>query len=241
MSIPSTNPSHPRLDQLLSRLGYCSRREVKYWLSAGRVLVAGQPTRSAEQKVDPALVQVDGAPLDTPEGLLILLHKPAGVVCSHEQGEGPRVYDLLPERWNRRNPAPTSIGRLDKDTTGCLLITDQLPLVHALTSPKRLIDKVYEVTVDKPLDPSLVDLFKSGTLRLASEHEPCLSATLTLLAPCQARVVLHEGRYHQVKRMFAACGYHVVSLHRSHFGPYSVDGLLPGTFELLNLPIKGVL
>lgn len=225
-----------RLDQLLSRLGYCSRREAKAFVAAGRVQVAGVPARIPDQKVMPSTVLVDGTRLDAPEGLLILIHKPAGVVCSHESGEGPRIYDLLPERWNRRNPAPTSIGRLDKDTTGCLLLTDQMPLVHALTSPKRHVEKVYEVTVTHPLTPALVDLFASGTLLLNGEQAPCLPAQLTIIAPLLARVVLHEGRYHQVKRMFAAAGYQVVALHRSHFGPYSLEGLEPGAYRLLPLP-----
>src|SRR5215210_4827490 len=110
-----------RLDQLLANLGYCSRREARDWLKAGRVSVAGKQATDPGNKVSPADVLVDGEPVDHPDGLLLVLNKPAGLVCSHDQREGANVYSLLPPRWRRRNPVVTSVGRLDKDTTGLLL------------------------------------------------------------------------------------------------------------------------
>src|SRR5512138_2044782 len=101
-----------RLDQWLANLGYCSRREARAWLEAGRVSVSGAPARDVAQKAGAADVRVDGEPLDQPDGLLLLLHKPVGLICSHDEREGPSVYSLLPERWRRRNPPVISIGRL---------------------------------------------------------------------------------------------------------------------------------
>ena len=224
-----------RLDQLLSSLGYCSRREARAWIDAGRVTVRGEPADDVSQKAAPADVRVDGEPLDHPEGLLLLLHKPTGLVCSHDEREGPSVYSLLPERWRQRNPVVTSIGRLDKDTSGLLLLTDQSPLVHRLTSPKRKVPKIYRATVDRDLTPELVPLFASGTLMLAGEKDPCAPAELRIVSPREAELTLIEGRYHQVRRMFSTCGATVLTLHRVRFGPLELGDLAPGKWRELPL------
>lgn len=222
-----------RLDQLLSSLGYCSRREARTWVDDGRVTVGGEPADDSGARVDEASVRVDGEPLDQPDGLLVLLHKPLGLVCSHDGREGPNVYTLLPERWRRRNPVVTSVGRLDKDTSGLLLLTDQSPLVHRLTSPKHKVPKVYRATVDRDLDPALVGRFAAGTLVLPGEDTPCAPAELTLDSPREARLTLTEGRFHQVRRMFAAAGATVLTLHRERFGQLDLAGLAPGEWRLL--------
>ena len=225
-----------RLDQLLASLGYCSRSEARDWIAADAVTIRGEPARNVSQKADPADVQVDGEPLDHPNGLLLLLHKPLGLVCSHDQREGPNIYSLLPDRWRRRNPQVTSIGRLDKDTSGLLLLTDQSPLVHRLTSPKHKVPKTYRATVDRDLTPDLIPLFASGTLLLEGEEAPCAPATLTILSPREAELTLTEGRYHQVRRMFAAAGATVLTLHRTHFGHLQLDdSLAPGAWRELPL------
>lgn len=228
-------PSLRRLDQLLANLGYCSRREARDWIDAGRVTISGKTADDTGEKVAAADVRVDGELLDHPEGLLLLLNKPLGLVCSHEEREGPNVYGLLPERWRRRNPQVTSVGRLDKDTSGLLLLTDQTELVHQLTSPKHKVPKRYRVTVDQPLRPELVSLFAGGNLLLSGEKEPCLPAELRLLGEQEAEVVLTEGRYHQVRRMFASQGCEVTALHRSHFGSLDLGGLKPGEWRELPL------
>jgi len=224
-----------RLDQLLSSLGYCSRREARAWVAHGRVTVAGRVADDFGAKVDPADVRVDGEPLDHPAGLLLLLHKPTGLVCSHDGREGPDIYSLLPERWRNRNPVVTSIGRLDKDTSGLLLLTDLSPLVHRLTSPKHKVPKVYRATVDRDLDPGLVEVFARGTLLLEGEDKPCAPATLKLLATREAELTVTEGRYHQVRRMFAASGATVLTLHRTHFGPLELGDLAAGQWRELPL------
>ena len=224
-----------RLDQLLANLGYCSRSEARDWVRSGRVTVGADTADDAGQRIAEAEVRVDGEPLDHPEGLLILLHKPTGLVCSHDEREGPNVYSLLPERWRRRNPALTSIGRLDKDTSGLLLLTDQSALVHLLTSPRHKVAKVYRATLDRAPASEAAALFASGTLRLDGEKEPCVPATLEFLGPREARLTLTEGRYHQVRRMFAATGSTVLTLHREQFGDLTLEGVALGAWRLLPL------
>ncbi len=222
-----------RLDQLLSSLGYCSRREARSWVADGRVTVAGQVADDVGAKVPPAAVRVDGEPLDHPDGLLLLLHKPTGLVCSHDGREGPDIYSLLPERWRRRNPVVTSIGRLDKDTSGLLLLTDLSPLVHRLTSPKHKVPKIYRATLDRDLAPGTAGLFAGGTLQLEGEDRPCAPAALRALGAREAELTLTEGRYHQVRRMFAATGATVLALHRTHFGPLELGDLPTGQWREL--------
>ena len=222
-----------RLDQLLANLGYCSRREVRDWLKAGRVSVAGKVADDPGVKPSPAAVRVDGEPLDHPDGLLLLLNKPLGLTCSHDPREAPLVYELLPARWRERNPVVTSVGRLDKETSGLILLTDRTELVHRLTSPKHKVPKIYRATIDRDLSPDLIPRFASGTIQLDGEKEPCAPAELRLVGPREAELTLIEGKYHQVRRMFAACGATVLTLHRTAFGPLTLGDLQPGRYREL--------
>lgn len=228
-----------RLDQLLSSLGYCSRSEARDWVRSGAVLVGGEEADDVGMRVKAADVLVDGEPLDHPDGLLLLLNKPLGLVCSHDEREGPNVYSLLPERWRRRNPQVTSIGRLDKETSGLILLTDLSPLVHKLTSPKHKVPKLYRATVDADLTPDLIAIFAAGTLLLDGEKEPCAPATLHIVSPREAELTLTEGRYHQVRRMFAACGRTVLTLHRARFGELELGDLPQGAWRALPVDLFG--
>ena len=214
-----------RTDQMLSRYGYCSRREAVSWVKAGRVIAGGEMVKRPEQKVRPEEVMVDGEPVPFPGGLLVAFHKPTGVTCSRDPAEGPLLYDLLPAAWMRRQPAPVSVGRLDKETSGLILITDDGALVHRWTSPRHETEKVYEVTVEADLPAGLAELFASGTLVLRGEDKPCRPAVLEVLGPRRARLRLTEGRYHQVRRMFASQGCPVSALHRTAIGSLSLDRL----------------
>jgi 16S rRNA pseudouridine516 synthase len=224
-----------RLDQLLANLGYCSRRDAREWIRSGRVTVRGKVVDDFGAKADPTEVRLDGEPLDHPDGLLLLLHKPTGLVCSHDEREGPSVYDLLPARWQARNPVITSIGRLDKDTSGLLLLTDQSELVHRLTSPKHKVPKVYQTTLSADVPPALVPLFARGTLQLKDEKAPCAPADLKITGPREAELTLTEGKYHQVRRMFASQGLEVLALHRARFGPLDLGDLPAGQWRELPL------
>ena len=140
-----------RLDQLIASLGYGSRRDVEGFIRQARLQVTGVTKLSSDLRLDPALIRFDGEPLDHPQGILVLLNKPVGYVCSHNEEEGKTVYELLPERWQKRDPQVVTVGRLDKDTSGLLLLTDQHDLVHRLTSPRHHVDKVYEADLDLSL------------------------------------------------------------------------------------------
>ncbi|WP_395741931.1 pseudouridine synthase [Prosthecobacter sp.] len=224
-----------RLDQLLSALGYCSRREAMAFVKDGRVKLSGTVIKRSDQRVDASLITVDDHPLEAPDGLLAMFHKPVGYACTHSADEGPNIYELLPSHWPDRNPAVTSVGRLDKDTSGLLLVTDIGTLVHRYTSPKSDVEKTYLVEVDHELDPSLIPIFAKGDLMLRSEAKPCLPARLEIVSPQTARLTLTEGRYHQVRRMFASQGWHVEKLHRERFGPYTLGDLAEGEWQMLSL------
>jgi 16S rRNA pseudouridine516 synthase len=217
---------------LLANLGHGSRRAVRELVQAGLVSVRGLITTDPGARVNAEDVLVEGVPLEAPDGLLVVLHKPVGYVCTHADGEGPTIYELLPERWGKRNPSVTSVGRLDKDTSGILLITDRGDLVQRWTSPKSTVEKVYEVEVDHPLEERLVDVFASGTLMLRSEEAPCLPAKFEMVNALHARLTLTEGRYHQVRRMFASQGWEVVKLHRSQFEEFDLEGLASGEWRV---------
>jgi 16S rRNA pseudouridine516 synthase len=228
-----------RLDRLLANLGYGSRREIQQMVRAGRVLLEGDEVEDADRRIPvtadlPTRMHVDGAPLDPPPGLLVMLHKPLGVTCSHKEA-GPLVYELLPERWRRRDPAVSTVGRLDKETSGLLLLTDDGGLLHRIIAPRNHVPKRYQVILDRPLKGNEAEVFASGTLRLDGEDKPLLPATLEPLAPTRALVTVTEGRYHQVRRMFAALGNHVTALHRDRVGGLDLpDGLEPGHYRIMN-------
>ncbi len=226
--------SKTRLDKLLSSLGYCSRKEVASLLREGIITHTDNLYLKSDTKVAHEDILFEGEPLDPPQGIVILMHKPLGYVCSHDDGEGRLVYDLLPERWRRRDPKISTVGRLDKDTSGLLLLTDDGALLHRLTSPKHKVPKIYEVTLDRPLKGDEGSIFASGTLMLNGEKTPCLPAQLEVIDPTHVKLEIFEGRYHQVRRMFAAVGNHVTALHRSTFGDLTLGDLKAGEYRLID-------
>lgn len=226
--------SKTRLDKFLGSLGYCSRKEVASLIRAGLITHTENLPLKPDTKVSHEHILFEGEPLDPPQGMVILMHKPVGYVCSHDDGEGRLVYDLLPERWRRRDPKISTVGRLDKDTSGLLLLTDDGVLLHRLTSPKHHVPKVYEATLDRPLQGNEAVIFASGSLMLNGEKNPCLPAKLTMFDETHAHLEITEGRYHQVRRMFAAVGNHVTALHRSSFGDLTLRDLDAGEYRLLD-------
>jgi 16S rRNA pseudouridine516 synthase len=231
-------PTTLRLDRLLANLGYGSRREVQNMVRSGRVTLDGEPFDNSDQRmaIAPDLserMHIDGKPLDPPPGLALMLHKPLGVTCSHKE-TGPLVYDLLPERWRRRDPAISTIGRLDKETSGLLLLTDDGALLHRIISPRNHVSKRYHVTLDRPLRGNEAEILASGTLLLEGEDKPLLPVIVETLSEKSASVTLTEGRYHQVRRMFAAMGNHVNVLHRDRIGGLDLPpDLAPGQYRIL--------
>ena len=221
-----------KLVKLIANLGYGSRKEVQWMFREGRITDADGEVLYADDKVEHAQIRLDGEPLDPPAGMVLMLHKPLGVTCSRKDG-GRVVYDLLPPRYRVRDPALSTVGRLDRDTSGLLLITDDGALLHRIISPKSNVPKVYEATLARDLRGDEAATFASGTLMLESETTPLLPAELEVLESRKARLTLHEGRYHQVRRMFAAVGNHVEALHRVSVGGLELGDLPVGEWRML--------
>ncbi len=226
--------SKTRLDKLLSSLGYCTRKEVSKLVREGIITHIHHFPLKPDTKVSHDEIRFDDEPLDPPLGMVILMHKPTGLICSHDEGEGRLVYDLLPPRWRLRDPKLSTIGRLDKETSGLLLLTDDGALLHRLTSPRHHVTKIYEAILDRPLKGDEKTIFASGTLMLNGEKSPCLPAKLTIMDATHVTLEITEGRYHQVRRMFAAVGNHVTALHRSSFGELTLEDLKEGEYRILN-------
>lgn len=220
-----------KLVRLIANLGYGSRRDVMQLFGEGRITDAQGELLYIDDKVAHETVRIDGEPLDPP-ALVLLMHKPTGYTCSRKDA-GRLVYDLLPPRWRRRDPALSTVGRLDRDTSGLLLLTDDGALLHRIISPKANVAKVYEATLANELRGDEGALFASGTLMLESETTPLAPAQLAVLGPRRARLTITEGRYHQVRRMFAATGNHVEALARVAIGRLTLDELVPGEWRVL--------
>jgi 16S rRNA pseudouridine516 synthase len=216
----------------LANLGYGSRKEVALMLKNGWVTDAAGNTLDEGSRVAHQDVRVDDEPLDPAPGMLLMLHKPVGYTCSTKD-TGRLVYDLLPERFRLRNPVLSSVGRLDRDTSGLLLMTDDGALLHRITSPKSHLPKVYVAALASDLRGDEGAAFASGTLMLEGEKEALAPATLEVLSPREARVTTIEGRYHQVRRMFVALGNHVEALRRERIGGLELGPLAPGQWRLL--------
>ena len=225
--------SYKRIDAHLSSLGYCTRSETKKFLRIYELYV------KEERIFDPSIkayhndIKINNEALD-PETITILLNKPSGFICSHNDA-GSLIYALIPQRWNRRNLKISTIGRLDVDTTGAIILTDDGALNHKLSSPKSDVSKVYEATLAVPLKGDEKEIFASGELMLNGEKKPLLPSKLEVLGETHVRLEICEGKYHQVKRMFAAVGNRVLTLHRVSFGGFSVEDLKEGSYKFIEL------
>lgn len=214
-----------RLDKLIAAMGSYSRREVKELVRQGRVLVDGIPAAAADVKVDPATadVVVDGMSLQYEKYSYIMLHKPAGVLTATEDSRQKTVLDLLPPELRKRDLAP--VGRLDKDTEGLLLLTNDGDLTHRLLSPRYHVDKVYYARVDGSLEQADCEAFAAGMV--LADGLQCMPAGLEILSDYECLVTLREGKFHQVKRMLAERGKPVVYLKRLSMGTLHLDDALP--------------
>lgn len=219
-----------RLDKLLGLLGVATRSESKTLLKAGRVRVNGERVRDGAFSVpDAAEITLDGQMLDARVDRWVMLHKPLGVLTAAEDRRQRTVMDLLPPVYRSLGCMP--VGRLDKDTTGLLLLTTDGELAHRLISPSRHVDKVYDARVDGELNQADADAFAAG---IALKDFTALPARLEIMAPNLGRVTVREGKYHQVRRMFGALGKPVEELKRLRFGPLALDeALSPGDYREL--------
>jgi 16S rRNA pseudouridine516 synthase len=222
-----------KLVKLIANLGYGSRKEVAWMFREGRITDAAGDVLYADDKVAHEQIHVDGEPLDPPVGLVLMMNKPLGATCSRKD-QGRVVYDLLPPRYRVRDPSLSTVGRLDRDTSGLLLFTDDGALLHRIISPRAEVTKVYEATLAQDLRGDEAELFASGTMMLESENTPLAPARLEVIEPRLARLTVTEGRYHQVRRMFAATGNHVDALRRVAVGALQLDDLPAGEWRMLS-------
>ena len=210
-----------RLDKIIANRGVASRREVRELVRQGRVLVDGVPAAAPDMKVaaETAAIVVDGVAVSGERFLYLLLHKPAGVLTATEDRRQPTVLELVPEACRRRGLAP--VGRLDKDTEGLLLLTDDGELTHRLLSPKYHVDKVYYARVAGTPDEADAAAFAAGLV--LDDGLRCLPAKLEPLGDGECLVTLREGKFHQVKRMLASRGKPVQYLKRLSMGPLRLE------------------
>ena len=216
-----------RLDKWISTRSAYSRKDVKDLLRRGKVRLNGGTVLDPSTPVtDADFLEIDGNPFTAPAHLYLMLHKPKGVVSAVTDKNEKTVIDLVPAEWKRNGLFPA--GRLDKSTTGFLILTDDGDFAHRILSPAKHVDKTYRVTLLDPVQPHYAAAFTDGIV--LGDGTRCLSATLQETDdPCTVRVILHEGRYHQVKRMFASLGNCVTALHRESIGSLSLDPALnPG-------------
>lgn len=219
-----------RLDKLLADTGRWSRKEAKQLLKQGRVQVDGCVEKSGDRKLEPqlALVAVDGETLHWSEFRYLMLHKPGGVLTATEDRRQKTVLDLLPPEYQDLFP----VGRLDKDTEGLLLLTDDGELAHNLLSPKHHVDKIYLAGIEGEVDATDREVFHKGVV--LGDGTVCLPAELESLGAGQCLVTLREGKFHQVKRMLASRGKPVLTLKRLSMGQLKLDeALKPGEFRPL--------
>jgi 16S rRNA pseudouridine516 synthase len=220
-----------QIARLLFTQGFGARRECEGLCLAGRVRVGGVVVDDPFAECDAPAFEVDGVTWPVQTKALVMLHKPAGYECSQKPRHHPSVLSLLPAPLQRRGVQP--VGRLDEDTTGLLLLTDDGALIHRLTSPKHHVPKVYEVTTRHPVDGRQLRALRDGVV-LDDDPKPVRAAAAEATGAQSLRLVLTEGKYHQVKRMLAAAGNRVEALHRSAFGPLTLGDLAPGHWAWLD-------
>ena len=221
-----------RLDKLICDTGVCSRSQAREWIRQGRAAVNGRIVSDPSQKFDPAsaMLTVDGRALNDHGHIYVMLHKSAGLLTAARDPRKPTVMDAMPEEWKRRGVFP--VGRLDKDTTGLLLLTDDGDFAHRVISPKNHVSKLYEAVVDGVPTAEDAAAFRSGIV--LKDGTRCLSAQLQDLGGGKVRVEVFEGKYHQVKRMLASRHLPVKELKRLSIGGLRLDeSLRPGEFKRL--------
>jgi len=220
-----------RLDRFLSHAVGLTRSEVQRAVRAGRVAVDGATVRDPAVKVaEGAAVTLDGAPVGPRGPRYLMLHKPAGCVCATSDGLHPTVLDLLPAA---ERDGLCVVGRLDLDVTGLVLLTDDGDWSHRVSAPRRKCPKTYLADLASPIGEEALGALRRG-VQLRGERRDTAPAAVERIGPARVRITVTEGRYHQVKRMFAAVGNHVTALHRDRIGLVALDPeLLPGAWRNL--------
>lgn len=217
-----------RLDRFFSSQNIASRKEIRSLLKEGRITVNRKPAKDPQQKINPSLDEIclDGTVFHYKRYLYIMMNKPQGVVSATNDRSQKTVLDLVPKELFRPGLFPA--GRLDKDTTGFVLITDDGDFAHRILSPKSHIPKTYHAVLDRPFQPEMIEKFQNGVT--LADGFTCLPAQIRTLSEGETptvEIIIREGKYHQIKRMAAACGCHVISLKRVKIGNLPLDPNLP--------------
>lgn len=209
-----------RLDQFVSRATGMSRKQAGQYIRQKRVLIAGQSAPKAAQHIEAdAHILLDGQPISLPGDIYLMLHKPIGVVSATQDATQRTVMELIDHPHAHTLHI---VGRLDKDTTGLLLLTNDGQWSHRITSPRHHVAKTYLVTLTESLNEAAAEQLRRG-VHLQGEKQITKPADVSILTNQQARIIIHEGKYHQVKRMFAAVGHHVCALHREQVGAWQLS------------------
>ncbi len=222
-----------RLDKFISSQTSCTRSEIKKLIKDKSVLVNGQAVTAPDLKIDPASdhITLSGREIIYQEHLYLMMNKPAGVISATEDNRQKTVLDLLPEEYRRKDLFPA--GRLDKDTVGLLIITDDGELAHRMLSPKKHVEKYYTAVLDREPAASVTELFREGII--LSDGTCCKEADILSIDGDTVSLRITEGKYHQVKRMFKSAGYTVIFLKRTRIGALTLDGRLsPGEVRPLS-------
>lgn len=231
-------PKQIRLDRLLANLGYGGRREMTMAIKNEWLEIDGERVTTPSLNIDLSLVEegrvtFDGEKLDPLYPFTIMLHKPVGYTCSHKD-PADIIFDLLPERFANRKPTFSMVGRLDKYSSGQLLLTDDGDLLHRITHPKSHAPKQYEVTLRDPLNGNEAKIFGSGEFMMNKEDTPLKPATWKQTGEKSGTMILHEGRFHQIRRMFETLGNEVITLHRFQTGGLPLGDLEEGKWRVLS-------
>ena len=212
------------LDRIIQSQGFGTRKYCRALIEDGEVVIDGAPHTNYKTSFDTdgLVLTVFGEPWQVRERVYIALHKPANYECSRKPSHHPGVLTLLPEQFTWRDVQP--VGRLDHDTTGMLLMSDDGPFIHAQSSPKRHVPKIYQATTQEPVTQALIDELLAG-VKLHDEPAPLAALSCIQRGPHQLEIVLEQGKYHQVKRMLAAASNHCLALHRSAIGGLTLEAL----------------
>ena len=215
-----------RLDKILANLGYGSRKEVTSLIKRGHIEIDGRVHDKPAEKFDPESCEIlfDGQVLDPLPPMTLALNKPVGLVCDNILDQ-PSIYECLPFRWRMRTPGLKCAGRLDKDSRGLVILSENGSLVHKITTPRKEISKIYRITTEAPLKQDDITLFESGDMMLKGEKKPLLPVRVIKISQTLYDLELNEGRHRQIRRMIRSRGNDVLDLKRTHVAALSLETL----------------
>ena len=222
---------NPRIDKLLVNLGYGSRKEVRALIKAKNITYNGDIVNDFSIRVNPQKILLNGRGLDCYEGIYVLFNKPIGYVCSHNENNS--IYSLIPDRWLLRIPKVSCVGRLDKDCSGLMILTDDVNFLHNIISPSRKVEKTYSVEIEYKLSKQDISLLESGKIQLKGEKKVCQPLKVKVIDDNNIEIRIFEGKYHQIKRMIGFIGNKVINLTRTHIDNLSIENLKLGEWRKL--------